>query len=137
MTPINVVHTLDNIQKRLFRERKILVVDDSEADRVSLRILLEQCGCFVTEAVSGEDAVERAAPAMFDLCFIDMKMLAMDGFECAKKIREKCPTLRAILITGFPLEAGQRDLTAIGFMTFLVKPVRIEDLHRLISEFNL
>jgi DNA-binding response OmpR family regulator len=70
---------------------RILLVEDDERIRVSMRLALEDEGYDVVEAASGEEALEtfRSANAVqpFDLLIVDIMLPGMDGFECTRELR--------------------------------------------------
>ncbi len=68
---------------------RLLIVEDQEDIRLMLQILLEDEGWDTEQAVSGEDALERADRAgRFDALVVDYKMPGLDGMEVARKFRE-------------------------------------------------
>jgi twitching motility two-component system response regulator PilH len=66
--------------------RKILVVDDSAAERALLTELLQRHRYDVATANSGREAVEMAGSMRPDLIFMDVVMAEMDGFEACRMI---------------------------------------------------
>ncbi|HQN17982.1 MAG TPA: SpoIIE family protein phosphatase [Syntrophobacteraceae bacterium] len=63
---------------------KVLIVDDSGANRLLLGSILKKSGYDITEAVDGQQALERAFDAPPDLILLDIMMPGMDGYEvCA------------------------------------------------------
>jgi DNA-binding response OmpR family regulator len=66
----------------------ILLVEDDDRIRSSLRMALEDEGYAVLEAESGEVAVRRFGLGIVDLALIDLMLPGMDGFECTRSIRQ-------------------------------------------------
>ncbi|MES2217156.1 MAG: diguanylate cyclase [Pseudomonadota bacterium] len=67
---------------------KILVADDSKTNRALITDSLNKLGHDVLPAKSGEEAIEIFKGNRPDLILLDVVMGGMDGFECAKRIRE-------------------------------------------------
>jgi DNA-binding response OmpR family regulator len=66
----------------------ILLVEDDDGIRSSLRMALEDEGYIVLEAESGEVGLRRFGFGMVDLALIDLMLPGMDGFECTRSIRQ-------------------------------------------------
>lgn len=72
-----------------FSGLRVLSVDDNRLNQLVLGKILARLGCIVTEAVSGEEAVQKAASAPFDLIFMDLQMPGIDGHEAHQRIRSR------------------------------------------------
>ena len=66
---------------------RILLVEDDERIRSSMRLSFEGEGYDVAEAGSGEEALDRFARGDIDLVLVDLMLPGMDGFECCRAIR--------------------------------------------------
>ncbi|MBU0479421.1 response regulator, partial [bacterium] len=69
---------------------------------------------------------------------LDMKLNGLSGLDVLKEIRERCPSLPVILVTGCREEMAQSIEAAlkIGAYTCLYKPFQIEELLQLLAEIN-
>src|SRR5271165_5011605 len=67
----------------------ILLVDDNAAKRLALRAMLAPLGHTVIEADSGRAALDAVLAETFALILLDVRMPTMDGYETAKRIRER------------------------------------------------
>jgi CheY-like chemotaxis protein len=97
--PVNR-HRLSRILKRYACSAgacPVLVVDDDESMRTSIRKLLEKNGCRVTEAENGRTALAHMEKEMPALIFLDLRMDVMDGFEFVDHVRTH-PEWRSIPI---------------------------------------
>jgi twitching motility two-component system response regulator PilH len=65
---------------------KVLIVDDSAADRTNLENIVKQAGCTVVTANSGKEAIDIARNEKPDIIFMDIVMDEMDGYEAARTI---------------------------------------------------
>ena len=101
---------------------RILVIDDEEGVRKSLRMILEYDGYDVTEAATGEEGVkliEREAP---DLVFLDIKMPGMDGLEVLQKVRHLMEAMPVVVISGHGDINTAVEATKLGAFDFIGKP---------------
>jgi phosphoserine phosphatase RsbU/P len=97
----------------------ILVVDDDESNRDSLRRRLERRGYLLTVASGGPEAIERVAEGRFDLIILDVMMPGMSGLEVLDRLRQAndSTTLPIIMATAqnesadivYALEHGAND----------------------------
>ena len=76
--------------------RRILIVDDDQAVRMAIRVLLEHEGFEVVVAESGRRAIEAVDGAAFDLVIVDIFMPGMDGLETIKAFHRCAPGLPII-----------------------------------------
>jgi DNA-binding NtrC family response regulator len=77
---------------------KVLVVDDHEANRRIMNILLTECGCRPVLAACGEEAVDFAAAEAFDLIVMDLNMPGIDGDEATQLIRAEGASKDAFIV---------------------------------------
>jgi two-component system alkaline phosphatase synthesis response regulator PhoP len=109
---------------------RLLVVDDHEQIRSSLKRALELEGYDVVTAGSGIRALDLLATAVFDLVLLDVNMPNMDGFSVLAKMRE-IPELAAmpvIMVTGVVDSQSVVRGKKLQVSDYLVKPYRIVDL---------
>lgn len=118
---------------------RILVVDDNEINRRVACAILERLGHVVVSAGSGNEALGLHGRDRFDLILLDCHMPGIDGFECARKIREsEMDRQRHTPIVAFTADTSQdvRDrCRAIGMDDFLPKPVRLEAFRAMLLKW--
>ena len=100
----------------------ILIVDDEESMRDACRQVLAPEGFAVTEAASGDEAMEAMRRESFDLAILDLKMPRVDGLEILRWIRQESPGTAAIVITGYPSVESAVEAMKRGAADFLPKP---------------
>ncbi|MGD8273606.1 MAG: response regulator [Desulfobacterales bacterium] len=80
---------------------KILLVDDDEWIRDSLRIFFEAEGCHVLAVETAEEGLSAINNQTFDLLLVDYKLPGLDGLEFLKRIHNTQPDAIKILITAY------------------------------------
>ena len=103
----------------------ILLVDDSEVNRLTIRTFLGLEGIRVTEASNGEEAVNAVREARFDLILMDMRMPVLDGIEATELIRQQklAEATPIIALTAHVQENEKQRCLAAGMQDFLTKPI--------------
>jgi DNA-binding response OmpR family regulator len=107
---------------------RILVVDDEESLRLSLKFKLKSAGFDVEVAVDGEDALEKLKARPADAVLLDINMPRMSGIETLTLIRQQYPQTEAIMLTGFADFSTAIECLKIGAKDYLVKPVDTTEL---------
>lgn len=107
---------------------RVLVVDDEQSMRRSLVIALQTWGYSVSEAGSGDHALEILSQDIFDAVITDLVMEGMDGLGLLDRIKSVSPSTDVVLMSGFG--TIDRAVTAIkkGAVEFLVKPFPLDHL---------
>lgn len=121
---------------------KILIVDDEEDVRVTLKLALESGGYRTLEAGNGEDAINllREGDNMMNVPIIlcDIRMPKVNGIECIDFLRREAPGINIVVVTGYPDPKMASDLKAKGIKDYLVKPVErqklLETVNQLVAE---
>jgi putative nucleotidyltransferase with HDIG domain len=109
-------------------KEKVLVVDDEKAIRdICLRTLKDE-GYQAIGAESGEAAIKKTKEGDFDLLIIDVRMPGLNGLEAIQKIRNNCPELPVLIITGFGTIDTAVECLKQGVHGFLLKPFTAEEL---------
>lgn len=78
----------------------LLIVDDEDMVRMTLRQILEKAGHSVVEAIDGQDALRVFGDNKIDLVITDIVMPNMDGIEAIMALRDEQPFLKIIAISG-------------------------------------
>jgi PAS domain S-box-containing protein len=116
--------------------RRILVVDDNRSNAQSLELLLRALGQEVYMAFEGPEAVELAVKHRPEVILLDIGLPVMDGYEVARRCRENEGTdgLTLVAMTGYGQESDRLRSQEAGFDAHLVKPVKLDDLRRLLKQ---
>jgi CheY-like chemotaxis protein len=105
--------------------KRVLVVDDVEANRFVLASLLGELGFDIEQAANGQEALQIAEATPPDLILMDVRMPIMDGLEATRRMQQ-IPHLRQVPIIA--VSAGvtnmeQAGCFAAGARAFLTKPI--------------
>jgi PAS domain S-box-containing protein len=117
------------------RSRKILIIEDNDDARESLRLLLESLGHQVIEAGDGQRGLALALHHRPEVVLIDLGLPGMDGYEVARALRTSLSgkTAALIAVSGYGQVEDRRRSTEAGFDAHLVKPVSQSLLSSLIA----
>jgi DNA-binding NarL/FixJ family response regulator len=102
---------------------RILIVDDHEAVRLSVRSLLSECPEWVVcgEAADGIEAVEKATKLRPDVILMDVTMPRMDGVQASKVVRQQVPEAEVILMSQNDPRVVRSQASEIGARDFVAK----------------
>lgn len=113
---------------------RILIVDDEEPVRRSLRKALAQEGLVIEDAANGEEALHLLAQAPFDLVLTDIRMSKISGLDLLAEIRERWPDLVVILLTGYASLESAIEALRQGAHDYLLKPASIHEVRASVRE---
>lgn len=103
--------------------KRVLITDDTAFMRMTLRNVLEKNGYeIVGEAEDGYQAVEQYMLSKPDLVTMDITMPNMDGITAIKKIMEKDPEARIVVVSAMGQKALVIEALNSGAKDFIVKP---------------
>jgi CheY-like chemotaxis protein len=112
--------------------RRILLIEDNDDARESLRLLLAGAGHETFEAADGEVGVQLATQVEPDVALVDLGLPGIDGYEAARRIRTAKPAIKLIALTGYGRDDDRARSRSAGFDAHLVKPVDFARLHELL-----
>jgi CheY-like chemotaxis protein len=134
------------------KARKILIVDGNDGSRASLRDFFKGLGHEVVEAVTGQEALDKASSLRPDLIMMELRLPEMTGDEATKRLKSNMTTrhIPIVINTGWTtacnieervaraLNAGRRSviqtfLPADGTRRSTHLPVRLEHCHFEVS----
>ncbi len=81
--------------------KRILVVEDEEAQRLLLSEELRDAGFEVAEATNGKEALQRLQSEEYDLVTLDLRMPEMDGLKVLDELAERWPDLPVVVCTAY------------------------------------
>ena len=119
------------MQRTLFRQRSILVVDDEPVVRALLRVALEPTGSRLVEAADGSEALEAAWRERPDVVLLDVGLPKLSGIDVCRALKTNPEPPRVLLMTG---NASSEGVDACGADGVIEKPFRPLDLVERVAE---
>jgi DNA-binding NtrC family response regulator len=118
----------------LNNETRILIVDDDDTIRTTMKAILEDEGYDVDLAASGKEGIEKSKETTYNIALLDIRLPDMEGVELLKLMKPTVPRTRKIMVTGYP--STQNAIYALNKNAdaYLIKPVDIEKLLSTIKE---
>ncbi len=118
---------------------KILIVDDEEGVRISLKKVFERDDYEVLLADKGSDGIEivRKSPEDIETVISDFKMPGMDGLETLTEIGRINPDIIRVILTGYATLERAIETVNLGIDGFLTKPFDNKEIRAKIREFIL
>jgi DNA-binding NarL/FixJ family response regulator len=108
---------------------KVLIADDQELIRDSLKIMIQDGEIRVTATVSdGTEALYEISKELPDVVLLDIRMPGMDGITCLRKIKESWPSVPVIMLTTFDDEEYIFDSLRFGANGYLLKDISQKEL---------
>jgi PAS domain S-box-containing protein len=117
-----------------FSSKRILLVEDHDDTRNNLEVLLQRAAYLVKSASNAEEALELAETNEFDLVISDVGLPDQSGLELMQKLKTRF-NLRGIGLSGYGMEGDVAKGREAGFIQYLTKPVRFEQLREAIERF--
>jgi DNA-binding NtrC family response regulator len=115
------------------KSMEILLVDDDEWIRDSLRLFFESEGCRLTALETAEEGMESLKSHNYDIIVTDYRLPGMDGLEFLKKIQHTQPHAMKILITAYRSEKIISEAARIGIQDFIDKPFTTKTIEESLS----
>jgi DNA-binding response OmpR family regulator len=114
--------------------KRILIIDDEEHIRRMTRLTLETAGYEVGEAGDGIQGLEVFGDgSVWDAVLLDQKMPGMDGLETLRRIKERAPGARVVMVTAFASIELAVDAMKLGATDFVRKPMTPEVLRNALT----
>ncbi len=108
-------------------KRKILICDDEEGVRESLKLILED-DYDLDFAVTGNDALEKVKNDSPSIVILDIKMPKMNGLEILKEIKKISPDTKVIIASGYQSVETAQEAIKLGASDYVVKPFESKEL---------
>jgi len=115
-------------------KKPVLVVDDEKNIRLTFSETMTQMGFDTRTASNGEEALTKMQGAEFDLVLLDLRMPGIDGIEVLRRIRERYPKVRVIMITAHGTVESAVEAMKLGAVDFIQKPCTPNEIRELVGK---
>lgn len=115
---------------------RMILVDDEEEVRKGIirKIAWEQLGFQVVgDAENGEDALEKIEQLEPDVVMTDIRMPYMDGLTLSARIRQKYPSIKILIFSGFDDFEYAQQAIKLNVTEYILKPVNVEELTEILN----
>jgi len=108
---------------RLSTSKKVLIVDDDDAFRYTVKSMLEPKGYFILESRNGADAINQTAIKHPDVLLLDIGLPGLTGFDVTRQIRftSHGKNLAIVMTSGRELDASERDFLETQRLLYISK----------------
>ncbi len=112
--------------------RRVVLVEDNQDLRESLRELLEMRGLQVVEARDGIEGLALILDTKPDIALVDISLPGLDGYELARRVRSALgASVHLIAMTGYRRDGDRHSARSAGFDSHLAKPIDIAEMGRI------
>lgn len=114
--------------------KKILICDDEEGIRESLKLILgNHYDLVLTD--SGEQCLECLDnDKTIELVLLDIKMPRINGLEILKAVKEKHPEVKVIIVTGYKSFETAAEASSLGSSGYIVKPFKSDEILKTVEK---
>ena len=115
--------------------KKILIIDDDTYILSSFSRVLSKRGFEVETAETGKQALEKLKQGSFNLALIDVCLPDMEGTDLLVNAKKELEKTVKIMLTGHPSVKTSDKATFEGADTYIVKPIKMDELISVINFF--
>jgi diguanylate cyclase (GGDEF)-like protein/PAS domain S-box-containing protein len=108
--------------------QRILIVDDNESMRRSLRLIFEKKGYETDTAGTGREAIDKVQGRFFNLALLDIRLPDMEGTELLAPLKETHPDMVVILVTGYASLKTAMQALNNGASGYITKPLNMDEV---------
>jgi signal transduction histidine kinase len=132
--PIAIKSRIKNYNPEIFKNKKILVVEDNKINQMITQKMLTNKEIECTILDNGEDAIQILKDNTFDLVLMDVHLLGINGTIATQQIREFDTTTPIIALTAISLDENREMLLSFGMTDVITKPFVPEDFYTIIAQ---
>jgi len=121
-------------QDTITKKDKVLIVDDEQSIRKTLKQFFEKRGYLTALAENGLEALSLVEKEDFDVILSDIRMKKMDGIEFVRNISKYNSKIPIILITAYPEVNSAIEAVRCGVVEYVVKPFELAELEEKVAK---
>ena len=106
----------------------VLYVEDEESVRDQTMMILSMLFNHIDSAFDGEDGWQKYQNSSYDIVFTDISMPRMDGIELTRRIKEKDPMQKVVIISAYNTADYLFDAIELGVDGFILKPIKMDKM---------
>ena len=124
------------IDSSILKEKKILLVEDNEMNRLVATTLLENYGVNIAEVHDGAEAVRALKTGYYDLVLMDVQMPVLNGLDATRIIRQEVNQFVPIIaLTANAIKGEAEKCLKAGMNDYISKPFEEEELINAIARW--
>jgi DNA-binding NtrC family response regulator len=113
---------------------EIVALDDVYDAVILIRKILSKKGHTVHTFTEEEEAIGYVRSNKVDLAILDIKLKKMSGIEVLAQMKKILPSMRAIMLTGYPTVETAREAITLGANEYCIKPIDKDELEEKVSK---
>lgn len=115
-------------------KKNILIVDDDETIRQTLKEIFESEHYSVDTAKIGKEAIEKSKTKFYNMALLDIKLPDMEGTKLLETIHDTMPKMIKIMVTGYPSLKNAVSALNMGADGYLMKPINPKRMLKFVKE---
>ena len=115
---------------------KILIVEDNTVNQLVMKKMLKNTGIEIDIADNGKIGFEKVLQNKYDLVFMDLLMPEMDGYEATREIRNFNKDIPIVALTADVMKGVEAKTKEAGMNNYLTKPVKKDELLKILSLYS-
>ncbi|PZX92973.1 hybrid sensor histidine kinase/response regulator [Flavobacterium aquariorum] len=124
---------IKNYNPEIFKDKKILVVEDNKINQMITKKMLTNKAMKCTILDNGEEAIQMLKSKAFDMVLMDVHLLGINGTIATQQIREFDTKTPILALTAISLNENREMLLSFGMTDVITKPFVAEDFYSIIA----
>jgi CheY-like chemotaxis protein len=118
-------------------KKTILIVDDNEDVVITYRAVLDRMGFNVSQVSDGRDCMRMIEELKPDLVLLDVRLPGLSGTEVCRQVKDTSQTkdIPIVAMTASMSAETREKMEAVGADEFLLKPIDVSDLNRVVRKY--